>query len=858
MAPRQFTIVRTLTLLLPVLGSLGVMGQTAVSADTNSKDGANLPKVVEFNRDIRPILSDTCFACHGPDKNKREADLRLDSQQGLLGQGGHAGVVVSGKPDESELWRRITTDTADERMPPAKFGKTLSDRDRQLLRLWIEQGARWEGHWAFQPISRPEPPEVDAARASYRRNEIDNFILDAIREHGLNPSAEADRATLLRRLKLDLTGLPPSIEEVDAFLADTREDAYQRVVDRLLDSPQYGERMAMWWLDLVRYADSVGYHGDQPVSIWPFRDYVIRSFNQNKPFDQFTLEQLAGDLIPEASVEQKIASGYNRLGMMSAEGGVQPKEYLNKYIAERVRNLGGTWLGITLGCCECHDHKYDPFTQRDFYSLESFFADIEERGLYSGGSATGDWGPHIQLPTPQQSAELARLDAAIVPLQKQMDTPTPELIAAQQAWEQQLPKGLPAEIQKILETPITSRDAKESEQLAAHYRSIAPQLESTRKQLAELRKQRSDADSQIPTTLITVSVAPRTVRVLPRGNWMDESREPLVPDFPAVLPHPAANEGRRTRLDLAHWVTSPDNPLTARVFVNRLWKIYFGNGLSRRLDDHGAQGDWPSHPRLLDWLAGRFIESGWNVKQLVKLIVMSGTYRQSSLTSPELRERDPENRWLARQGEFRLPAELVRDNALAISGLLVEKVGGPSVKPYQPPGYWAYLNFPTREWQNGTGDELHRRALYTHWQRQYLHPALLAFDGPSREECVADRPRSNTPLQSLVLMNDPEYVEAARSFAGLILRHGGLASKERIIWAYRRALARSPRADEIAILEKLAENHLAQYRQDAKSVDELLAVGVHPVPEKTDRAELAAWTSVARTILNLHETVTRN
>ncbi len=604
-----------------------------------------------------------------------------------------------GKPDESELWRRISSNSADERMPPPAFAKGLSDVDRQVLRRWIAQGAKWEGHWAFLPIGRPQPPAVDPSLKP--KNPIDQFILQALGEHHLTPSPQADPITLMRRLRFDLTGLPPSVAEVDAFAADPSDQAYERVVDRLLASPEFGERMSMWWLDLVRYADSVGYHGDQPMSVYPFRDYVIKSFNENKPFDRFTIEQLAGDLLPAPTVEDKVASGYNRLGMMSAEGGVQPKEYLSKYIAERVRNVSGAWLGVTFGCCECHNHKYDPFTQRDFYSLEAFFADIEERGLYSGADHDGSWGPRIKLPTPAQERERQRLAREI---------------AAQR---------------KIVETPPAGDAAQQAKQEAA--------VAEARNKLAALEAESKQLESHIPSTLMTVSVTPRTIRVLGRGNWMDETGAVVQPAFPGVLAHPKPREERLTRLDLARWLTSQENPLTARVFVNRMWKLFLGAGLSRKLDDQGSQGDWPSHPHLLDWLAGQFVDSGWDVKHTIKLIVMSGTYRQSSAQRADLAEIDPDNRWLARQGRFRLDAEMVRDSALKLAGLLSEKVGGPSVKPYQPRGYWAYLNFPPREWQNGTGNELYRRSLYTHWQRQYLHPAMLAFDAPGREECTADR-----------------------------------------------------------------------------------------------------------------------
>jgi hypothetical protein len=804
-------------LLLSLGVAVAALGSLATAAEM-STGSPKTPSAIEFNRDVRPILADRCFACHGPDKNKRKADLRLDTREGLLGTTGKAGVVTPGKLDESELWRRVSSSSADERMPPPAFAKGLSDADRLVLRRWIEQGAKWEGHWAFLPIGRPQPPTVHVGQAP--KNALDRFILQGLAEHSLTPSPQADPVTLIRRLRVDLTGLPPSVEEVNAFAADSSDAAYERVVDRLLASPEFGERMAMWWLDLVRYADSVGYHGDQPVSVSPFRDYVIRSFNENKPFDQFTLEQLAGDLLPDPTLEDKVASGYNRLGMMSAEGGVQPKEYLSKYIAERVRNVSGAWLGVTFGCCECHNHKYDPFTQRDFYSLEAFFADIEEQGLYSGAEFDGSWGPRIKVPTPKQEHERQRLSR--------------EIDAAR----------------KIAGTTQAKRD-KSSEK-------PTKQVEEARDRLKTLLAESARLEASVPKTLVTVSVTPRKIRVLGRGNWMDETGAIVQPAFPEVLSHSKPHEGRLTRLDLAHWLTSKENPLTARVFVNRVWKLFFGAGLSRKLDDHGAQGDWPSHPKLLDWLAGQFVDSGWNVKQTIKLIVMSATYRQSSALRADLVDVDPDNRWLARQGRFRLDAEMVRDGALKVSGLLTEQVGGPSVKPYQPRGYWAYLNFPPREWQNGTGNQLYRRSLYTHWQRQYLHPAMLAFDAPGREECACDRPRSNTPLQSLVLMNDPEFVESARALAELTLTKGGASTNDRLDWAFRRVVSRRPVDGERAILSKLLDRHAAQYATDSKAVDQLLAIGEHPVPHGVERASLAAWTSVCRTLLNLHEAVTRN
>ncbi len=1041
------------------LGGLALLFACAFSgaqADPQQQPAAEIPDVIEFNRDVRPILSDNCFHCHGPDRNKREADLRLDTQAGLLGETAgneHQGGVVSpGKPDESELLRRITSEEDYEHMPPPDSNKTLSERQIEIIRRWIEQGAQYQGHWAYLPL-RPQsemelPAEITSDSAA-----IDHFVQQQRKRHNLQAAQPADDVTLLRRLHFDVVGLPPMPEEVVAFLHDESPNAYERQVDRLLASPHFGERMAMWWLDLVRYADTVGYHGDQDISVSPFRDYVIQSFNENKPFDQFTIEQLAGDLLDSPSQTELIGSGYNRLGMMSAEGGVQDKEYLAKYIAERVRNVSGTWLGVTMGCCECHDHKFDPFSTREFYMMEAFFADIKERGLYSGANNDGNWGPSIKVPTAEQQDKMQRFDEQIAQLKTTLQTPTAELAAAQATWEEsqpvwtvlppesagskngatlttqadnsvlasgespamdtytvtiadvphdvtalrlevlpddslpnkgpgragngnfvlsefivkaQMPNGeerivpiasaiatheqpdnggknpfgkwpiaaaidhdeqgetwgwailnetgkphvavfqleealqqgatltiqlqqnhtnpkhtigsfrlsgtaspspqdgnllAPAEIAELVAVDADARSPQQVEQLAAYYRSIAPALEPTRQELAKVEKSRTALDKQITTTPITQSVEPRTIRVLARGNWQDETGDVVLPGFPQALTAEetcTVVEDRLTRLDLAHWITANDNPLTARVLVNRIWKLYFGAGLSRKLDDLGAQGEPPSHPLLLDYLAGRLIESGWDVKALIKSILLSETYRQSSLTAAEVLAADPTNRWLARQNRFRLDAELVRDNALAVSGLVVDDVGGRSVKPYQPPGYWAYLNFPTREWQNGSGEELYRRGLYTHWQRQYLHPSLLAFDAPTREECTADRPRSNTPLQSLVLLNDPSYVEAARAFAELILRDGGTSTTDRLNFAYGRALSRSTRAEEVEILTALLEQATNEYQDNSKAASELLSVGAKPAPEDLDQVELAAWTTITRTILNLHEAITRN
>ncbi|MCS7046555.1 MAG: DUF1549 and DUF1553 domain-containing protein, partial [Gemmataceae bacterium] len=621
--------------------------------------------------------------------------------------------------------------------------------------------------------------------------------------------------------------------------------------------------MAVYWLDLVRYADTGGYHSDNHRDVSLYRDWVIDAFNRNLPFDQFTTYQLAGDLLPNATNEQRIASGYNRLLQTTEEGGAQAKEYQAKYFADRVRNVSVVWLGLTLGCTECHDHKYDPFTTKEFYRFGAFFADIQERPV----------GRQEQTPiaTPEQAAKLKQFDEQIAALHKSLTAP--EVAQAQARWENDAlakgASGLPKEIEAILRVDAGQRNAKQKEQLATYYRSITHGLKEQQLKLAAAQQQRAEFAKTIRTTLVSMSGPPRTIRVLPRGNWLDDSGEIVQPETPAAL-HPLKTTKKRPdRLDFAAWITSPDNPLTSRVFVNRLWLLFFGQGIVKTADDFGAQGSWPTHPELLDWLALEFMSPGtdattavpatrWDVKRLVKLIVTSNTYQQSSIVSPELRQRDPYNHLLARQGRFRLDAEFVRDNALAISGLLVPRVGGDSVKPYQPAGYWRYLNFPVREWIHDKNENQYRRGLYTYWQRTFLHPSLLAFDAPSREECTVERPRSNTPQQALVLLNDPTYVEAARVFAERVLKSSSNDPAARIDYAFRLALQRPATVQERKILSDLAQQHLQHYQANPKQAEVLLQIGERPAAADVPRAELAAWTSVTRAILNLHETITRN
>lgn len=820
---------------------------------------------VDFNRQIRPILSNRCFRCHGPDANHRKADLRLDTAEGVKADLGGRQAVVAGKPDDSELIARIIATDDAERMPPPEAGKPLAADEIALLRRWIDEGAEFQVHWSFTPPRRPHvPPVSNTARPSDKttrsassppqtsslkpqvhvRNDIDRFVLARLERERIAPSAEADRATLIRRVSFDLVGLPPTPAEVEAFVGDPDPRAYETLVERLLSSPRYGERMAMYWLDLVRYADTVGYHGDQEHAISPYRDYVINAFNDNMPFDRFTAEQLAGDLMEGSTVDQKIASGYNRLLQTSHEGGVQVKEYLQKYASDRVRNLGAAWMGATLGCTECHDHKYDPYTQRDYYSLAAIFADVNDLDSFKAGDVTPTKRePEMLVLSPIDRARIEKLEVREQALEKRLATD-----GKAESGERKADEGDEGELRI--------------------------QLDTLRQQIELLRK-------QTRRTMVTVAIEPRASRILARGDWMDETGEIVQPQVPRFLGPLDVADRRVTRLDLARWLTSADHPQTSRVFVNRLWSLFLGNGLCNSLDDTGSQGEWPTHPELVDWLAMEFAEGGdhgsgasgqeslpqasspkpqaipWNIKHVVRLIVTSATYRQSSAERPELRDVDPHNRLYARQSAVRLPAEMIRDQALAVSGLLVDRLGGESARPYQPARYYQYLNFPKREYKADSDDNQYRRGVYIHWQRQYLHPMLKAFDAPSREECTARRPTSNTPLAALALLNDPSFVEAARVFAARILREGGSSDMDRIRWAWKTALSRDATADEIGPLLTLLLTNRTTYATSIEAADRLLAVGLAPKPADVDPVELATWTSLARALLNLHETITR-
>ena len=1011
---------------------------------------------VEFNRDIRPILSENCIACHGPDKARRKADLRLDIRADAVEQG----AIVPGKPDESELLARVMTAEAEEMMPPHESTKVLTPAQKALLKRWVAEGARYQAHWAYEPIRKPPAPAVK--RAGWARNPIDSFILAGLEARGVKPSPEADRRTLLRRLSLDLIGLPPTPEEVAAFEADASADSYERAVDRLLASPHFGERMAVPWLDLARFADTVGYHGDQNQHVFPYRDYVVDAFNRNYPFDRFTREQLAGDLLPDPTPEQLVASGFNRLNMVTREGGAQAKEYLAKYAGDRVRTVAITWLGSTMGCAECHDHKFDPFTAKDFYRLAAFFSDVQQWGVYADYAYTPNpdlkgvgnehpFPPEIEVESPALVRRIGKLDGQIravfsaasarlkadeaagrdfegwaketrAVLDRHPDgwaSPTPSVETPKGAESPAVvlgdgsllfsgtPKAAKAKVKETVKVRLGSTPGwlasvrfealpreehggkvTRGDAASASFSAVISWKSGANGKTTRLAAWRADADlkderysngsavvgvngiwrtssrdpkakqtavwllarpvhlaegDEVELTLtpdavgcVRVSISPfgfdrpghavvepaligalksepdartpeqadrlhaayllgtgrdeaamaeyqrlaleraacrdgkamqvvtraltqpATTRVFPRGNWQDETGEVVTPGVPGFLPQPPDPGTRRlNRLDLANWITSAENPLTARVFANRTWKLFFGTGLAAVMEDVGAQGEWPSHPELLDWVAADFRENGWDVKRMVKQMVMSAAYRQDSRLRPELRESDPGNRSLASQSPRRLEAEFVRDNALAIAGLLDGEVGGPGAFPYQPPGYYANIQFPDRDYVASRDDRQYRRGLYAHWQRTFLHPMLANFDAPSREECIAARTVANTPQQALTLLNDPTFVEAARVLAGSILTATAASDAERVDRVFRKALARPAKEKEARSLLAFLASRRAEARDKPEDARKLLRIGLAPAPEGVDPAELAAWTEVCRVVLNLHETITR-
>jgi hypothetical protein len=770
---------------------------------------------VSFNRDVRPILSECCFQCHGPDPARRKAGLRLDTREGATAQLDDGMAIVPRNPNDSLLIRRVLEADPRRRMPPRSSGKQLRSEQIEILRNWIAQGAAYQRHWSLIAPERPELPKV--RDSAWPRNAIDAFVLARLEKEGLQPSPGAPKHTLLRRVTLDLTGLPPTRQDLDAFLADLSADAYEKAVDRLLASPHYGERMAMVWLDQARYADTNGYNNDEERTLWAWRDWVIDAFNANLGYDRFLTEQLAGDLLPDATPSQKLATAFNRNHVITTEGGIIPEEYRIEYVADRVHTTASVFLGLSMQCARCHDHKYDPIPQKDYYRFFAFFNNVEDRTIgYNQGAAAA---PFVRLPTPRQKAELELID----------------------------------------ERRQEVEDLRAKSKAAVPVSGAAAAIEFARLtvELATLERRRAELEKTIPTTMVMQELAtPRTTHVLKRGQY-DQPGEKVSAGVPSCLPGLPLG-APRNRLGLARWLTEPRHPLTARVAVNRWWLMYFGAGLVETAEDFGSQGAWPTHPELLDWLATELIRTGWDIKAMHRRIVTSATYRQSSRVTAELLERDPNNHLLARGPRFRLPAETIRDQALFVSGQLSDRIGGPSVKPYQPAGLWQEVSVERKAvYQPSSGSDLYRRGLYTYWKRTCPPPSMTTFDAPDRETCVIRRARTNTPLQALVLLNDPTYIEAARKLAERVLQESGKSTESRLRHAFLLSVARPPRPEEVQVLGAVLGKARERFRQDPKASSRLLAVGESPHDGRLDRAELAAWTSVANMILNLDEAITK-
>ncbi len=1062
--------------LAALLGAAALAPVLSVAAVPAPGAGSAAPpaRKLDYDRDIRPILSESCFTCHGFDPNKRQAGLRLDLVAGATGKLPSGSIaIVPGNPGASALVARITA--RDESiMPPPGSRHALTPAQIRTLRQWVAQGAPYAPHWAFVPPTRPSLPQV--RQSAWVRNPVDRFILARLEALGLPPSPEADRPTLVRRVSQDLRGLPPTLAEVNAFVGDTRPDAYERMVDRMLASPHYGERMALKWLDLARYADTHGYHIDSHRDMWRWRDWVIDAYNRNLPFDQFTTEQLAGDLLPNPTLDQRIATGFNRNHPINFEGGAIPEEYHANYIFDRIDTTSTTWLALSIRCGQCHTHKYDPITQRDYYRLFAYFHNVPEAGL---DGTQGNARPFIKAPTPEQAERLAAFDQRIAGLEKerqarlQSATPAARLwartvqgpsvpdpltaglvahfpldetagetvrnlagqggthpvqgkaewapgklggalrlngtsvvdlgdafsfdresavsyggwvhptsadagvviarmndAAAFRGWDLYLAGGLvyvhlvhqweqnairvntqapmplnawshvlvsydgsgkaagvrvyvngksqplqvthdtltgtlttstptflgqrnpgarfrgmlddircyhralpAAEVERLalgtgggiaalLAQAPEQRSEAAIEALAAHYleRLDAPLVQATQ-ELAKARKERSDLDGQVTTTMVMEEMAtPRETFVLVRGQYNQKAEKvtPGVPEAIGTLPTGAP----ANRLGLARWLLDERNPLTARVAVNRYWEMLFGAGLVRTSENFGVKGERPSHPELLDWLATEYRRTGWDTKAMMRLLVTSATYRQTSAAGPASVRLDPENHFLSRGARFRLPAEFVRDQALVASGLLVPTLGGPSVKGYQPPGLWEEIafggSFSAQTYVQDHGEKLYRRGMYQFWKRTLPPPGLQTFDAPEREFCMVRRSVSNTPLQALVLWNDPTYVEAARKLAERMLSEIAASPRDRIRYGFRIVLARQPKDEELRVLMGVFEDRRAAYGRDRAAAEKLLSVGESPRNASLDVVQHAAYTAVANVLLTLDESITRN
>ena len=817
-----------------------------------TRPGEPLPDRVDYNFHVKPILSDRCYACHGPDAAARQAEVRLDTEAGLRDSLVSTGAppVVPGSRGKSALYQRVSSRDGDFRMPPPESKLSLSDHEVAILGKWIEQGAEVKRHWAFVAPEKPQRPRV--RNADWPRSEIDYFVLARLEQERLIPSPEAARETLLRRVTLDLTGLPPSLRELDAFLADTSQYSYERAVDRLLASPRYGERWAWDWLDAARYSDTNGYQGDPVRTMWPWRDWVISAINANMPYDQFTIEQLAGDLLDEPAVSQIIATAFNRNHMYNGEGGRIPEETRVENVFDRVETVGTVWMGLTLTCARCHDHKYDPVSQREYYSLFDFFNQTSE----TGSGYNGKVPPVIDVSSADKKARLAELDARVAGAASRVEH---EEAVVFPHGPDETPGDSPRAAGLLGEHVDALR--LKPEERSGYYldlllRDLAPQYpgyEAVLKNLREANRVRSEHLEHSTLVMVMDELEEgRETFVLTRGSY-NQPAELVEPNVPGFLPELRADSAPN-RLALAQWLVAREHPLTARVTINRFWQAFFGTGLVKTAEDFGVQGGLPSHPELLDYLAVDFVDSGWDVKALLRKIVTSATYRQSSVLSPELLERDPENRLLARGPRQRLPSWMIRDQALAMSGLLVDSLGGPPVFPYQPEGLWSEATFGKTVYHQDSGSALHRRSLYAFWRRIVGPPTL--FDNANRQVCTVRSIRTNTPLHALTTLNDITYVEAARLMAERILGAGS-TDMQRMRWAFRLATARKPDPTEEEILLRRLAILRSEYEAKPEAAKALLSVGDTPRNMELDLTEHAAHTGLASLLLNLDETITK-
>ncbi len=824
----------------------------------------NAVEPISFVRDIRPILSDKCFYCHGQDANKRQADLRLDVGESAI----EAGAIAPHDPQASTLIDRIFADDPDELMPPPDSNRVLTAEQKSLLQRWIAEGARYETHWAFVAPVRPEPPVVEDE--NWIRSPIDGFVLAKLEQEGFAPSPEADRTTLIKRLSIDLTGLPPSPAEVDAFINDERADAYEQLVDRLLDSQHYGERMALPWLDAARYADSNGFQQDGDTWQWMWRDWVVKALNEDLPFDQFTIWQLAGDLLPNPSTEQLIASGFNRNHLLNGEGGAIAEEQRFVILFDRIDTTATTWLGLTMACAQCHDHKYDPITRRDYYSFMDAFNRVPETGTPARQSSRiRVAAPFIELPTEENKQRLAELKAAMQALETEA---LPVLEATFIAWRTGLfadgepadGNDLPRNLTPLLRKPESERSEADRKSIESQLRrffddKVKSSVVAKLPQVIRYDQAKQAYDEyqgdKVPRVMVMSDDKPRETHILDRGEYL-QPLERVTFGTPAFLP-PLPSAAPANRLGLAQWLTAPEHPLTARVYVNRAWQHFFGTGLVKTAEDFGVQSEYPLHQDLLDWLAVEFRETDWSMKNITRLIVTSATYRQSSRMSEQQLQLDMENRWLGRSSRFRMPAMLLRDWALASAELLELQVGGQPVYPYQPEAVWEPLAI-TKErdftYPKSSGAKLYRRSLYTFWRRT-VSPANM-FDASNRQACRVRLAITSTPLHALTTLNDPTWVEAARVLARrALLSSPGLDGQ--LTEAFRRVICRPPNASDLAHLRKAYDKQLAIYRDDPKTAQALLQVGETSVDETLNPEQHAALTAVCLGILNLDEALTR-